>query len=40
MLVLVTNLLAYKQAIDERDSAQLCTLLEEGDRLKKEAERR
>ncbi len=37
---LVTNLLAYKQAIDERDSGQLCTLLEEGDRLKKEAERR
>lgn len=37
---LVDNLLAYKRALDEGDAEGLCALLEEGDRLKREAERR
>lgn len=38
--ILIDNLQAYKDAIDEKDAKRLEELLAEGDRLKKEAERR
>jgi len=37
---IIDNLQAYKDALDAEDAPRLKTLLEEGDRLKREAERR